>query len=252
MNFTAIVQVRMGSYRLPRKSLADIAGKPLLAHVVDRVGVAKSVARIIVATTTDAEDDEIAAFAEKQEVACYRGSRDDVLDRFYRAAQSIPTDAIVRITADDPFKDPAVIDEFAGVFAAGGFDYVSNTIVPSYPEGLDVEVFSMNALGSAWREARLPSEREHVTPFIWKNPERFSLKNVVSETDNSGMRWTIDYPEDLKFARAVYERLYKGTVFGANEIYDLLRSEPDLACINAGVARNAGYLQSLETDRTST
>jgi spore coat polysaccharide biosynthesis protein SpsF (cytidylyltransferase family) len=249
LNVTAIIQVRMGSSRLSNKSLVDILGRPLLWHVLQRVRASQQVDRIIIATTTEPADDAIAAFAKEIQVLCYRGSVDDVLDRFLQAAHLVPTDAIVRVTADDPFKDPCLIDQTVATFReARDLDYISNTLIPTFPEGLDIEVFSMTALTTAWNEATLKSEREHVTPYIWKNPDRFRLKNFTSSENNSSLRWTIDYPEDLTFAREVYARLYNGSIFGTQDILELLRREPALSNINNNVLRNAGYLASLKAE----
>jgi len=248
---TAIVQARMGSTRLPGKVLLDIQGKPLLQHVIERVSQSKFIERIIIATTTDKKDEAIVKFAETRRLPYYRGSEDDVLDRFYQAAKQYRVTTIVRITPDDPFKDPAVIDRVIGCYMTNrdAVDYVSNTIKPTYPEGLDIEVFSFQALETAWREARKPSEREHVTPYIWGHPELFRLVNIENEEDLSQLRWTLDTEADLQFARAIYARLYHGQVFLMKEILALLQREPQLVLINSGTARNAGYLKSLEQDK---
>lgn len=245
----AIIQARVGATRLPGKTLADIAGKPLLAHVIQRVRASRTVSEIVVATTTAPEDRAVLDLAVQYGVKVYAGSRDDVLDRFYQAAKLVSAEVIVRITADDPFKDPQVLDKIAQYFIDHPeLDYASNTIEPTYPEGLDIEVFSFAALETAWREARLPSEREHVTPYIWKNPDKFKVANIKHDEDLSHLRWTIDYKEDLCFAREVYARLYHGQVFLMEDILALLRAEPELCEINRGIARNVGYLQSLVQD----
>ena len=253
MKTVAIIQARMGSTRLPSKSLVEICGRPLLGHVIDRVGACQVVQELVVATTLDPTDDVLAAFVRAQGVPAYRGSPEDVLDRYSQAARLSGADVVVRITADDPFKDPDVIDLVAGTLLANpAVDYASNTLEPTYPEGLDVEVFRAAALERAWREAGLPSEREHVTPYLWKHPELFRLANVRQTPDRSALRWTLDYPEDLEFARAIYTRLYLGQAFGQREILALLDREPGLQAINAGRIRNAGYLQSLAKDSSTT
>lgn len=241
----------MGSTRLPGKSLTDIAGQSLLAHVIDRVSASAHVQQIVVATTTGPEDNAIEQLALEKQVACYRGSPTDVLDRYYQAAKRAQADVIIRITADDPFKDPDVIDLVASsLLADPANDYASNTLEPTFPEGMDVEVFRFMALERAWREARLPSEREHVTPYLWKHPEIFRLVNVRHREDHSKLRWTLDYDEDLRFAREVYHRLYHGQVFKMNEILRLLKEEPQLAAINTGFQRNAGYNQSVKKEQS--
>lgn len=245
----AIIQARMGSTRLPRKTLVDIAGKPLLGHVIDRVCACQRVDDLIVATTNLPEDQDIVCLAEQYQVMTYRGSVDDVLDRFYQAAIQSSAEVIVRVTADDPFKDPRVIDKMITYFLEHpGLDYVSNTIEPTYPEGLDVEVFSFEALERAWQETQRPSDREHVTPYIWRNPQKFRLANLKHSVDLSHLRWTLDYKADLNFARAVYQRLYHGEVFFMGDILALLEQEPELAELNRGIERNVGYLESLRAD----
>jgi spore coat polysaccharide biosynthesis protein SpsF len=247
---TAIVQARMGSTRLPSKTLADVAGKTLLERVIDRAHVIPRVEQVILATTELPEDDVLLTIAERCGVGVFRGSVDDVLLRFAGAAATADASVVVRITADDPFKDPKVcglvLDEY--LKRVPNIDYVSNTLEPTWPEGLDVEVFSREALDKASAEAKLQSEREHVTPYIYKNPQIFRILEVRHTENLSAMRWTLDYPEDLDFARAVYERLRGTGMFGFTEILDLLAREPELQKINTGFTRNAGYLASLAKD----
>jgi len=246
-NITALVQARMGSTRLPGKTLADIEGKPLLQHILERVQACRRLRHIVLATSTLEEDDPVADLAHRCGTEVFRGSAEDVLDRFYRAARQFTVDIVVRITADDPFKDPDVIDRAIEEYLrlAPHIDYVSNTLEPSYPEGLDIEVVSTAALELAWREAKHSSEREHVTPYIYSHPERFRIAQFRAPEDHSRLRWTIDYPEDLAFARAVYARLDRGGLFRMQDILDLLRVHPEVGAINAGHIRNEGYLKSL-------
>jgi len=245
----AIVQARWGSSRLPGKVLEDIGGRPLLARVVERVQASTTCDAVVVATTTDVQDDLVVDLARQCGADTFRGSVDDVLDRFHRAAAEAGADVVVRITADDPFKDPEVIDLVARqLLDDSALDYASNTLAPTFPEGLDVECFTFRALEQAWEQAELPSEREHVTPFIWTHPDRFALRNVASEHDFSHLRWTVDYPDDLDFARAVYERLAGRDMFNWHDVLELLEREPQLSAINAGHERLAGYRQSLAAD----
>jgi len=246
-----IIQARVGASRLPGKTLLDLAGAPFLARVIERMQHAETLDSLMVATTTDPADDPLAALVRGLGVPVYRGSVNDVLDRFTQAARQAEAALIVRITADDPFKDPEITDHAVRLWLEQSetLDYVSNTIEPTYPEGLDIEVFTRAALERAWHEARLPSEREHVTPYIWKHPDRFRILNFKHPQDLSHLRWTVDYPEDLEFARAVYARLYRpGEVFLMEDILRLLEAEPALRQINAGIRRNEGYLKSLEAD----
>jgi spore coat polysaccharide biosynthesis protein SpsF len=243
----------MGSTRLPGKTLADIRGQPLLGRIIDRVAASTLVDEVMVATTVDVTDDPLVDFVRRKAVPCYRGSAQDVLDRYYQAANLSSAGIIIRITADDPFKDPDVIDLVVGeLLADSALAYVSNTIDPTFPEGLDVEAFRQPALARAWREAKAPSEREHVTPFIWKHPEFFRIHNVRHSGENlSRLRWTLDYDEDLQFAREIYARLDHGQLFKMHDIMQLLKSEPRLGAINTGVPRNQGYLKSLQDDLNS-
>ena len=240
----------MDSTRLPGKALADIEGQPLLAHVIGRTKAARTVDSVVVATTTEPVDKAIELLALREGVAAYRGQVDDVLHRFYQAAGQISADLIVRITGDDPFKDPDVIDRIIlHALDHPEVDYASNTLEATFPEGLDTEVFSFRALETAWREARLPSEREHVTPYLWKNPGRFRMASIRHSEDLSHLRWTIDYTEDLDFARAVYSRLSPSRIFRMDDILALLAQEPNLLQLCPRVVRNFGYQQSLRKDQ---
>ena len=161
----------MGSTRLPGKVLMELEGKPLLQRVVERVKRAKKIDEIIIATTKNKEDKKLTEFAEKLKVKSYAGSEDDVLDRYYQAAKKFGAENIVRITSDCPLIDPEIVDDIISYYLNNDFDYVSNTISPTYPDGLDTEVFSFKALERAWKEAKKGFEREHVTPYINRHPE---------------------------------------------------------------------------------
>ncbi|MCI0577817.1 MAG: glycosyltransferase family protein [Chloroflexi bacterium] len=245
----AIIQARMGSTRLPGKVMMEIAGQPMLWQVANRARQATLTDQVVIATSNQKGDDPVAAFCEQAEIPCFRGSETDVLDRYYQAAQWIGADVVVRLTADCPLLDPTVVDQVAAAYLEGGCDYASNTIERTYPDGLDTEVFSFATLARAWREAELLSEREHVTPYIWKNSHLFRLLQVRQATDLSSWRWTVDEPEDLAFVRRVYERLYRpGKTFLIADVVALLVSQPELAQINQGFLRNEGYLRSLQHD----
>ena len=248
----AIVQARMGSTRLPGKPLADVAGKPMLARLVERARRIPGVERVIIATTEKPADEAILRFAEDHDLPAYAGREEDVLDRVYQAARRFGVSVVVRVTPDCPLLDPEVSGLVVARFveARGTVDYASNTQPPTFPDGLDTEVFSFEALERAWREATAPSEREHVTAYIWKHPELFRLVNVAREPDISGRRWTVDEPADLEFVRAVYNRL--GETFGMDNVLELLRRHPDLETVNRGTARNAGYAKSVLADRVFT
>lgn len=246
----AIIQARMGSTRLPGKVMMDIVGKPMLWHVINRVKHAKRLDDIVIATTALNEDKQILELASEMGIKSYAGSEDDVLDRYYQAAIIYKADVIVRITADCPLIDPTVIDRAIEFYLNHGFDYVGTGLKKTYPDGLDTEVFSFSALERAWKEATLASEREHVTPYIWKNPQMFRIKNLENDTDLSHMRWTVDEERDLKFVREVYKRLYKeGKIFYMEDVLNLLKIHLELMDINKGIVRDEGYLKSIKEDR---
>jgi glutamate-1-semialdehyde aminotransferase/spore coat polysaccharide biosynthesis protein SpsF (cytidylyltransferase family) len=235
----------MGSSRLPGKTIADVAGRPLLLHVVERVQRARRVDKVVVATTDQAADDPIATLCQQGGIQYFRGCEDDVLDRFYRTAQASTADVVVRITADCPLIDPAVIDKVVTRFQLGDCDYVSNTLRYTYPDGLDTEAFSFAALERAWREAKKPSEREHVTPYL--RTEKFRVANVESESPTrlGNYRWTVDHFADLEFVRRIYEAFSGKKHFGYQDIFQLLRERPELATIQADTITNEGYYKSL-------
>lgn len=246
-----IVQARLGSTRLPGKTLAEIEGRPMLAHVTERAQAIPGVTETVVATTTNPIDEAIAAFARGAGIPCMRGSEEDVLDRFRLAAIERGAEVIVRVTADCPLLDPEVAGLVLGEYLDGpaAFDYVSNVHPPTYPDGLDTEVFSREALEVAWREARMPSDREHVTSYIWRRPERFRLTNVSSREDWSAHRWTVDAEADLAFVRAVFASLrgHRGPI-GMRDVLSLLRDHPEIRNLNTGVRRNEGFERSRASD----
>ena len=204
-----IVQARMGSTRLPGKVLADLAGAPLLERQIERLLRARSHDRIVVATTTHARDEPIVALAERLGVAGFRGDEHDVLARYALAAAEHAADVVVRVTSDCPLIAPEVLDRcVAALLADGRLDYVTNTVERSYPRGLDVEVLTRRALDAAAHEATEPADREHVTRYVRRRPERFPTANVVDAEDHSHLRWTVDTALDLEVVRAVYEVLY--------------------------------------------
>lgn len=247
----ALVQGRMGSRRLPGKVLADIGGRPMLWHMVNRLRQARLIDRIVVATSDSPGDDPIANFCGQEGIDCFRGSEEDVLDRFYRAGRRFGAQAMVRLTADCPLIDPVVIDRVIKEYKSGGYDYVTNTLRYTFPDGLDVEVFSFAALKRCWREAHSPTQREHVTPYI-RTSGHFRLGNVENEDDLSqeAHRWTVDEPEDLEFVRQVYRHLNKeGEIFLMADVLRLLAQRPQLKRLNQRKVRNAGYYQSLLGER---
>jgi spore coat polysaccharide biosynthesis protein SpsF len=233
----AIVQARMGSTRLPGKVLQELAGESMLIRVVKRLRCARLIEDVVVATTERASDDAIVAECRRYSVPVFQGDENDVLDRYFKAAQSAEAEIIVRITSDCPLIDPEVTDKTIRAFMGNSPDYASNTLVRTYPRGLDTEVISMPALMRAWQEARRPYEREHVTPYIFEHPEEFMCLPVTGEQDYSAHRWTVDTPEDFEFVRLIYERLKGKGEFSWREVLGVVEREPELLELNRFVVQ---------------
>jgi spore coat polysaccharide biosynthesis protein SpsF (cytidylyltransferase family) len=243
----AILQARVSSSRLPGKVLKPILGRPMLRHQIDRVRRAASLDALVVATSVDPSDDAIAATCADAGVDCFRGSLDDVLTRFHEAALPYHPRMVVRLTGDCPLIDPTVIDGAVEFFRGGAFDLVRTA--DSFADGLDVEVIGYGILEQAWRAATRPSDREHVTLYVHRQPERFRIGEYASEIDLSDLRLTVDEPEDFELVRRTYEALYpRNPAFTTPDIVALLRANPDLAALNRGIRRNEGLERSLAAD----
>jgi len=251
-----VVQARFAATRLAGKTLVPIAGRPMLAHVLERALAVPGVDQIVLATTVNGDDEPLVNLARAWDVPSVRGSVEDVLDRFYQALRHFRADVVVRVTADCPLLDPEVSGRVVAEYLAhrGEVDYVSNVEPPTYPDGLDTEVLSAAALERAWREARLPSDREHVTTYIRDRKHDFRIRNVEHEPNLSVYRWTVDEPRDLDFVRAVYDALAPGgeCVFGMEEVLELLHARPELTALNDGIRRNEGLDRSRQRDEAAT
>ncbi len=225
----------------------------MLWHVVDRLRRVEGLRDVVVATTDRPEDDALRAFCRERTIRCFSGSENDVLDRYYRAAQLFGADPIVRVTADCPLIDSGVVGQALELCRRRAGEVVYIGFDPSYPDGLDVEVIALGALEQAWREAKLASEREHVTPFIWKQADRFPQDRMRHHEDLSAQRWTVDRPEDYQLVQRIYHALYQpGHPFGMDEVLAFLREHPELQRLNAGITRNEGYLKSVREDHALT
>jgi spore coat polysaccharide biosynthesis protein SpsF len=256
----AIIQARMGATRLPGKVLMDIAGKPMLVRVVERVRQSTQVDLVVVATSSEPEDNEIETVCEQMDYACYRGDLHDVLDRYYQAARRYSADVIVRLTADCPLIDPGVIDQVLKAFFdnevsvssrdagrkdlktwRGSFpwDFAANRLPPpwhrTFPIGLDTEVCTFAALERAWNEADKPHQREHVMPYLYEHEGLFRVLRIDHEPDYGHLRWTVDTSEDLEFVRQVYAFFQGNNDFSWLDVLALVESKPELIEINAGV-----------------
>lgn len=259
----AIIQARMKSSRLPDKVMLDLAGKPMLVRVIERVQMAKRLDQVAVATTSGADEDPIAELCAAKGIACYRGSLQDVLDRYYQAAKLFAADLVVRITADCPMIDPGLIDgtiaallgeptgqtiwhpqgnpEKYPPFSVEGipWDYASTRLPPpwkrTFPIGLDVEVCTFAALERAWSDAKAQYEREHVMPYLYDQPNRFRCLVADWQEDLGNLRWTVDTAADLEAMRVVYQRLESKPGFNWLDVLELFRQSPELSDINAGI-----------------
>lgn len=243
MKVNAIIQARCGSTRFPNKVFALIDGKPLLWHVVNRLKYATKIDDIIVATTISEKDDKIEEWCKENNVHCFRGSEENVLNRYYSASEAFPSNYVVRITADDPFKEPKVIDAVITKLIEEGYDHVTNNLPPSFPEGLDCEAFKKSALDRCEKEAETAFEREHVTQYIYHHPEIFKIGNVSNGENLSYLRWTVDKDVDFEMVKAVYAHrnpANKGILL-MDEILDILKANPEIEKINSEVERSAMY-----------
>jgi spore coat polysaccharide biosynthesis protein SpsF len=235
MKIIAIIQARMNSNRLPGKVLKDICGKSMLSRVVQRVNCATSLDKVVVATSDTSVDDSVESECHKLGVSVFRGSEDDVLDRFFQTALIHKAEVAVRITADCPLIEPAIIDKVLQAFLSSGADYASNTLLRTYPRGLDVEVIGIQALSMAWKNSIKPYHRVHVTPYIYENSNLFKLLSITNSIDWSKYRWTVDTPEDLQFVRRVYEVLGGNSQFSWTDVLKLCESEPSLVELNCNI-----------------
>lgn len=249
MKIKAIIQARMGSSRLPGKVLMEVMGRPLLSYEIERLRFNKTIDEIFIATTVNKVDDPIAKFSEKEGLRFYRGSEDDVLDRYYQAAKKYNANHIMRLTADCPLIQPDICDRIVDTYFDSGCDYACTG--ESFAEGLDCEVISFKALSQAWREAKLKSEREHVTLYIRNHPERFRLVIVENKTDDSKYRLSVDEKEDYSVVKAILENLYKRSdnYFTIEEIFAFLNAHPEIYKLNSHIIRNEGLSKSLQEDK---
>lgn len=248
MTTLAILQARTSSTRLPGKVLKPVLGRALILHQIDRVRRMQEVDRMILATSNDASDDALAMLCQENDIEYFRGDLNDVLKRFYDAARDIRPDDVVRLTGDCPLIDPAVADAVIKFYRDGHYDYATNAVIPTYPDGLDVEVFRFSCLEADYKNATLGSEREHVTPWI-RNQPQYKIGHYKGPQDWSALRWTVDEPRDFELVTMIYEHLYpKNPHFTTQDVLDYLEERPELKTWNTEHHRNEGYLKSLATD----
>ena len=236
----AILQARMTSTRLPGKILASILGEPMVGRQLERIRRAQRLDDIVLATSTDPSDDLLVAWAEANDFKVFRGALADVLQRFVEVIEHYQPDVVVRLTADCPLTSPDVIDAVIERFQAGDVDYCSNTLTPTFPDGLDVEVIRADVLRAVAASSTDPHEREHVTLGVYRHPEHYRLANFEGTEDHSDLRWTVDTPEDLAFVTAVYEALYPDNpAFEMRDVLELIARTPGLSRTIEHAMRNA-------------
>ena len=243
-----IIQARMGSSRLPGKvMMKSDNGHPLLYHVINQLQYCTKVKDLVIATTTNQEDDEIEEFANNNSLNIFRGKEKDVLDRYFQCAKKYSFLTIVRITADCPLIDPQIVDKVIEKFFSGKYDLSTNTLVRTFPIGTDVEVFSFSALEKAWKNAQLPSEREHVTPYI-RNKGNFKTANVENDENISNLRLTVDRIEDFKLIKEILNDISSNPIY-LDDVLELFSRKPELIEINKHIDHNEGFNRSVKEDQ---
>ena len=244
-----IVQARMGSSRLPGKVMMDLDGNNcLLDYVLNQLNCSKLIDKIIVATTKLKEDKQIVNHVKKYNLEAFCGSSNDLLDRYYQCAKKNNLEHIVRITADNPLIDPKIVDMVIEKYNNTEYEYVTNALIRTYPNGVETEVFSMNVLEKAWENAVLPSEREHVTPYIQNPKNKFKVLNIKYNENISHLRWTVDRINDLKLVKCIVKQI-KTRPITMKEILELNKKDPNLKKINQDYIQNEGFVKSLKEDQ---
>ena len=249
-NIGCIIQARMSSTRLPGKVMMNVENqKPVLYFVINQLQECKLIDKIIVATTTNEEDNQIVNYSKNLGIDYFRGSSKDVLDRYYQCAKKYSINTIVRIPSDKPLIDPEIVDNVVSVFNNNSYDYVTNFLSnPTFPSGTEVEVFSMSALKKAWENAKLPSEKEHVTAYFPNHEDEFKISYIENSENLSHLRWAVDRIEDLELVRLIVSKIEKRPIL-MKDIVALFNEEPELVEINKNVNRKEGDIKSLKEDQ---
>ena len=246
---TCIIQARTRSERLPNKVLKEIENLPMICHIINRVKKAKNIDQIILATSNTDTDKILLDIAKKFKIIGFAGDEKDVLDRFYNAAITYAANPIVRITGDCPLVDPILLDKMVEFYQANDYDYMSNTIERTFPDGLDIEIFSSEILEISNKEAKWLSEREHVTPYILKNQNDFRIYNYKNKQNLSNLRWCVDEEDDLIMIRKIFQEMRPNQFFSTDDALKIILKRPDISKINSGIMTNEGYEKSLKNDR---
>ena len=247
--FGCIIQARMESERFPGKVMKKVDGKkPSLFFTVSQLKNSKYINKIVIATSTKKSDDAIQKLSQEIGIECFRGSFEDVLDRYYICSKNFQFKNIIRITGDCPLIDPKIVDDFIKKFQTNNYDYIHNFDPRTFPDGMDIEIFTHIALKKAWKKAKLASEREHVTAYFRNNSDKFKIKNIKNRNNFSKYRITLDYKEDLKLIKNIIKGIPERPIFMKDIIY-FLEKNPDFLKINQKYEANEGYKKSLELDK---
>lgn len=249
-----IIQARLDSSRLPGKILMKVDEKnTILDYVINQLRSSKYIDKIIVATTTSENDNQLIEYANNNQLDSFRGSENDVLDRYYKCAKHFSLSTIIRVTSDCPLIDPTIIDELIENFQKDNFDYATNKLPlesSKCPHGAEVEICSFNTLEKTWKVVKKPSEREHVTPYIYNNPDKFTIFSMINDKDLSYMRYTVDRQKDLEIVQEIIKRITTRPIL-TKDIVKVFEKEPDLLRINSEYERNEGYHKSLRDEKSS-
>lgn len=245
----AILQARVSSSRLPGKVVKTILGKEMVLYEIERLKQCKYIDKLVLATSVESTDDILADVCKKNRIDVFRGNLNDVLDRYYQCAKNYQPEHVVRVTGDCPLIDPEVVDSVIKQHIVENCDYTSNVNPPTFPDGLDVEVMKYSVLEGMWKNAKLPSEREHVTLYIRNNASRYKISNFVNNQDLSAMRWTVDEPEDFELVTKIITELYSQKPnFNKNDVMSLIDKYPGYLESNAKFMRNEGLKKSILED----
>ena len=243
----AIIQARTGSTRLPGKVLLPLEDKTVLEHVIERTRKSRLIQETLVATSIKKQDLPIVKLCAEKGILVFTGAETNVLDRYYQAARLFLPDNIVRVTADCPMIDPVIIDKTITKHLQEDADYTSNQLTATYPDGLDVEIFTFQALTQAWKEAKKASEKEHVTPYIRYNPNLFKKAGIECKENLKDKRWTLDEPKDYELLKIIFKKVYtKKSDFLIEDVLKFLKANSDIEKINSGIIRNEGYIKSFK------
>jgi len=242
-----ILQARMSSTRFPGKIMMTVKNRPIIDYVITQLQYSKNIEQIVIATTNNQIDDILIEYAKKKLIPIFRGSEEDVLDRYYNCAKKFNFSSIVRITSDNPLVDPEIIDNAIEKFKSGDFDFISTEHPPTLPQGYAVEVFSFEALKNSWKNAKKKSEREHVSPYMYNNPQLFKLHNIEFKNDLNHIRCTLDRKNDFVFLEKIILEQKEQPIL-LKDVLDFVKKNPKLIEINNSYPKNEGYLNSVQND----